>query len=100
MGPFLPVRLLRQQIGISGQSEAIVVTDTKTRAWEEFGEIIENNLQVGSKRFWTIIRHLQKEKQCTIEWGYKRIQLAGLSLPVGGPWENSGHAGGACQYPT
>ncbi|TWW74393.1 hypothetical protein D4764_14G0003960 [Takifugu flavidus] len=47
-------------------SAATAVAEAKTRAWEEFGEAMENDFQTASKRFWTTIRHLRKGKQCTV----------------------------------
>ncbi|TWW80230.1 hypothetical protein D4764_01G0000450 [Takifugu flavidus] len=49
------------------QSAATVVAKAKTRAWEEFGEAVENNFWTASKRF---IRRLRKGKQCTVNTVY------------------------------
>ncbi|TWW59301.1 Transposon TX1 uncharacterized 149 kDa protein ORF 2 [Takifugu flavidus] len=48
------------------RSAATAVAEAKTRAWEEFGEAMENDFQTASKRFWTTIRSLRKGKQCTV----------------------------------
>ncbi|TWW62340.1 hypothetical protein D4764_04G0009870 [Takifugu flavidus] len=52
------------------QSAAMAVAEAKTRAWEEFGEVMENNFRTASKRFWITIRHLRKGKQCTVNTVY------------------------------
>ncbi|TWW78262.1 hypothetical protein D4764_11G0003830 [Takifugu flavidus] len=52
------------------RSTATAVGKAKTRAWEEFGEAMENNLRTASKRFWTTIRCLRKGKQCTVNTVY------------------------------
>ncbi|TWW59217.1 General transcription factor II-I repeat domain-containing protein 2 [Takifugu flavidus] len=52
------------------RSAATAVAEAKTRAWEEFGEAMENDFQTASKRFWTTIRHLRKGKQCTVNTVY------------------------------
>ncbi|TWW53877.1 R2DM Retrovirus-related Pol polyprotein from type II retrotransposable element [Takifugu flavidus] len=52
------------------RSAATAVAEAKTRAWEEFGEDMENDFRTASKRFWTTIRHLRKGKQCTVNTVY------------------------------
>ncbi|TWW74365.1 R2 Retrovirus-related Pol polyprotein from type I retrotransposable element [Takifugu flavidus] len=52
------------------RSAATAVAEAKTRAWEEFGEAMENDFQTASKRFWTTIRHLRRGKQCTLNTVY------------------------------
>ncbi|TWW78236.1 R2DM Retrovirus-related Pol polyprotein from type II retrotransposable element [Takifugu flavidus] len=52
------------------QSAATAVAEAKTRAWEEFGEAMENDFRTASKRFWTTIRHLRRGKQCTVNTVY------------------------------
>ncbi|TWW74447.1 R2DM Retrovirus-related Pol polyprotein from type II retrotransposable element [Takifugu flavidus] len=47
------------------RSAATAVAEAKTRAWEEFGEAMENDFRMASKRFWTTIRRLRRGKQCT-----------------------------------
>ncbi|TWW57405.1 hypothetical protein D4764_07G0001240 [Takifugu flavidus] len=54
---------------------ATAVAEAKTRAWEEFGEAMENDFRMASKRFWTTIRHLRKGKQCTVN----ALDVVGLS---------------------
>ncbi|TWW81643.1 hypothetical protein D4764_01G0014580 [Takifugu flavidus] len=52
------------------RSAATAVAEAKTRAWEQFGEAMENDFRTASKRFWTTIRHLRKGKQCTVNAVY------------------------------
>ncbi|TWW70516.1 hypothetical protein D4764_18G0013220 [Takifugu flavidus] len=54
------------------RSAATAVAKATTRAWEEFGEAMENDFRTASKRFWTTIRRLRKGKQCTVNTGYWR----------------------------
>ncbi|TWW69735.1 hypothetical protein D4764_18G0005410 [Takifugu flavidus] len=42
------------------RSAATAVAEAKTRAWEEFGEAMENDFRTASKRFWTTIRRLRR----------------------------------------
>ncbi len=46
------------------RSAARVVVEAKTRAWEEFGEAMEKDYQLASKRFWQTVRRLRRGKQC------------------------------------
>ncbi|TWW74380.1 hypothetical protein D4764_14G0003820 [Takifugu flavidus] len=52
------------------QSVATAFAKAKTQAWEEFGEAMENDFRMNSKRFWTTIRRLRKGKQCTLNTVY------------------------------
>ncbi|TWW74689.1 hypothetical protein D4764_14G0006920 [Takifugu flavidus] len=52
------------------RSTATAVAEAKTRAWEEFGEAMENDFRTASKSFWTTIRRLRKGKQCTVNTVY------------------------------
>ncbi|KAK0144605.1 Craniofacial development protein 2 [Merluccius polli] len=52
------------------RSAAVAVTEAKTRTWEEFGEAMENDFQMASKRFWTTIRRLRRGKQCIVNTVY------------------------------
>ncbi|TWW69196.1 hypothetical protein D4764_18G0000020 [Takifugu flavidus] len=52
------------------RSAATAVAEAKTRAWEEFGEAMENDFRTASKRFWTTIRRLRRGKQCTVNAVY------------------------------
>ncbi len=46
------------------RSAARVVVEAKTRAWEEFGEAMEKDYRLASKRFWQTVRRLRRGKQC------------------------------------
>ena len=52
------------------QSAAVAVTEAKPRTWEEFGEAMENDFRMASKRFWTTIRRLRRGKQCIVNTVY------------------------------
>ncbi|TWW77463.1 hypothetical protein D4764_12G0008530 [Takifugu flavidus] len=52
------------------RSAATAAAEAKTRAWEEFGEAMENDFRTASKRFWTTIRRLRGGKQCTVNTVY------------------------------
>ncbi|TWW74493.1 hypothetical protein D4764_14G0004960 [Takifugu flavidus] len=52
------------------RSAATAVAEAKTRAWEEFGEAMENDFRMASKRIWTTIRRLRKGTQCTVNAVY------------------------------
>ncbi|TWW74560.1 hypothetical protein D4764_14G0005630 [Takifugu flavidus] len=52
------------------RSAAKAVAETKNRAWEEFGEVMENDFRTALKRFWTTIQRLRKGKQCTVNTVY------------------------------
>ena len=45
------------------RAAASVVTKAKTRVWEEFGEAMEKDLRLASKKFWQTVRRLGKGKQ-------------------------------------
>jgi len=46
------------------RAAAAVVMDAKTQALEEFGEAMEKDFRLASRRFWQTIRWLRKGKQC------------------------------------
>ena len=48
------------------RSTAAAVAEAKTRTWEDFGEAMENDFQMASKRLWTTIRRLRRGKQCIV----------------------------------
>ncbi|GAA6083977.1 receptor-type tyrosine-protein phosphatase F-like, partial [Tachysurus ichikawai] len=41
-----------------------VVAEAKTRVWEEFGEAMEKDYRLASKKFWQTVRRLRRGKQC------------------------------------
>ena len=49
---------------------ASAVAEAKTRAWEEFGETMENDFRMASKRFWSTIRRLRGGKQLIVNTVY------------------------------
>ena len=55
---------------LAKRTAAAVVAEAKTRAWEEFGETMEKDFRVASKRFWTTIKRLRRGKQCSVSTVY------------------------------
>ena len=51
------------------RSAAMAFGKAKTWAWEQFGEDMENNFRMASKRLWTTIWRLSRGKQCTVNTG-------------------------------
>ncbi|XP_055362025.1 uncharacterized protein LOC129603656 [Betta splendens] len=45
------------------RAAACAVAEAKTRAWEEFGEAMEEDYRSASKRFWQTVRRLRRGKQ-------------------------------------
>ena len=45
------------------RAAAAAVADAKTRTWEEFGEAMEKDFRLASRKFWQTIRRLRKGKQ-------------------------------------
>uniref|UniRef100_A0A3Q3X9E9 HAT C-terminal dimerisation domain-containing protein n=1 Tax=Mola mola TaxID=94237 RepID=A0A3Q3X9E9_MOLML len=45
------------------RSAARVVTEAKTRVWEEFGEAMEQDFQSAPKKFWQTVRRLRRGKR-------------------------------------
>ncbi|KAK0151552.1 hypothetical protein N1851_007152 [Merluccius polli] len=59
------------------RSAAVAVTEAKTRTWEEFGEAMENDFRMASKRFCSTIRCLRRGKQCIVNTVYDHdLQLS------------------------
>ena len=55
---------------LAKRNAALVVAEAKTRAWEEFGEALEDDFRTASKKFWSTIRRLRRGKQCSINTVY------------------------------
>ncbi len=47
-----------------------MVVEAKTRAWEEFGEAMEKDYRLASKRLWQTVWRLRRGKQCPINAVY------------------------------
>ncbi|KAK3574271.1 hypothetical protein QTP86_004382 [Hemibagrus guttatus] len=45
------------------QTTAVVVSEAKTRVWEEFGEAMEKDYRTASGKFWQTVRRLRRGKQ-------------------------------------
>jgi len=45
------------------RAAAAVVTDAKTRTWEECGEAMEKDFRLAARRFWQTVRRVRKGKQ-------------------------------------
>lgn len=54
------------------RTAARVVVEAKTRAWEEFGEAMEKDYRLASKKFWQTVRRLRKGKQSPTNAVYSR----------------------------
>nr|XP_049618390.1 uncharacterized protein LOC125993656 isoform X2 [Syngnathus scovelli] len=52
------------------RNAASAVAEAKTRAWEEFGEAMENDFRMASRKFWSTIRRLRRGKQCNVNTVY------------------------------
>nr|XP_049577496.1 glycine receptor subunit alpha-3 isoform X1 [Syngnathus scovelli] len=52
------------------RNAASAVAEAKTRAWEEFGEAMENDFRTASRKFWSTIRRLRRGKQCNVNTVY------------------------------
>ncbi|GAA6095909.1 receptor-type tyrosine-protein phosphatase F-like, partial [Tachysurus ichikawai] len=46
------------------RASARVVAEAKTRVWEEFGEAMEKDYRLASKKFWQTVQRLRRGKQC------------------------------------
>ncbi|KAK3521039.1 hypothetical protein QTP86_018753 [Hemibagrus guttatus] len=44
------------------RTTALVVSEAKTRVWEEFGEAMEKDYRMASGKFWQTVRHLRREE--------------------------------------
>jgi len=47
----------------AGRAVASAVTEAKTWVWEEFGEAMEKDFRLASRKFWQTVRRLRKGKQ-------------------------------------
>ena len=66
---------------------AEAVAEAKTRTWEEFGEAMENDFRMASKR-WTTIRCLRRRKLCIVNTVYGGDgALLTLTRDVGDRWK-------------
>ncbi|KAK3552360.1 hypothetical protein QTP86_011286 [Hemibagrus guttatus] len=52
------------------RTAAGVVSETKTRVWEEFGEAMEKDYRTASGKFWQTVRHLRRGKQLSANTVY------------------------------
>ncbi|KAK3525845.1 hypothetical protein QTP70_010916 [Hemibagrus guttatus] len=52
------------------QTTAVVVSEAKTRVWEEFGEAMEKDYQTASGKFWQTVRRLRRGKQLSANTVY------------------------------
>ncbi|KAK3517140.1 hypothetical protein QTP86_003932 [Hemibagrus guttatus] len=49
---------------------AVVVSEAKTRVWEEFGEAMEKDYRMASGKFWQTVRRLRRGKQLSANTVY------------------------------
>ncbi|KAK3550620.1 hypothetical protein QTP70_001026 [Hemibagrus guttatus] len=59
------------------RTAAGVVSEAKTRVWEEFGEAMEKDYRTASGKFWQTVRRLRRGKQLSANTVY-RWRVAGL----------------------
>ncbi|KAK3517717.1 hypothetical protein QTP70_016386 [Hemibagrus guttatus] len=52
------------------RTTAVVVSEAKTRVWEEFGEAMEKDYRTASGKFWQIVRRLRRGKQLSANTVY------------------------------
>ncbi|KAK3521202.1 hypothetical protein QTP70_000769, partial [Hemibagrus guttatus] len=52
------------------RTAARVVSEAKTRVWEEFGEAMEKDYRTASGKFWQTVRHLRRDKQLSANTVY------------------------------
>ncbi|KAK3543842.1 hypothetical protein QTP70_030073, partial [Hemibagrus guttatus] len=52
------------------QTAARVVSEAKTRVWEEFGEAMEKDYRTASRKFWQTVRRLRRGKQLSVNTVY------------------------------
>ncbi|KAK3508031.1 hypothetical protein QTP70_010636 [Hemibagrus guttatus] len=52
------------------QTTAVVVSEAKTRVWEEFGEAVEKDYRTASGKFWQTVRRLRRGKQLSANTVY------------------------------
>ncbi|KAK3537288.1 hypothetical protein QTP70_006984 [Hemibagrus guttatus] len=52
------------------RTTAVVVSEAKTRVWEEFGEAMEKDYRTASGKFWQTIRRLRRGKQLSANTVY------------------------------
>ncbi|KAK3556392.1 hypothetical protein QTP70_007987 [Hemibagrus guttatus] len=52
------------------QTTAVVVSEAKTRVWEEFGEAMEKDYQTASGKFWQTVWRLRRGKQLSANTVY------------------------------
>ncbi|KAK3559562.1 hypothetical protein QTP86_013728, partial [Hemibagrus guttatus] len=52
------------------RTTAVVVSEAKTRVWEEFGETMEKDYRTASGKFWQTVRHLRRGKQLSANTVY------------------------------
>ncbi|KAK3561638.1 hypothetical protein QTP86_011885 [Hemibagrus guttatus] len=52
------------------RTTAVVVSEAKTRVWEEFGEAMEKDYRTALGKFWQTVRHLRRGKQLSANTVY------------------------------
>uniref|UniRef100_A0A671XIA7 Endonuclease/exonuclease/phosphatase domain-containing protein n=1 Tax=Sparus aurata TaxID=8175 RepID=A0A671XIA7_SPAAU len=61
------------------RAAARAVSEAKTRVWEEFGEAMEEDYRLASKKFWQTIRRLRRGEavlhQHCLQWGWGAVDL-------------------------
>ncbi|KAK3508751.1 hypothetical protein QTP70_004231 [Hemibagrus guttatus] len=67
-----------------------VVSEAKTRVWEEFGEAMEKDYRMASGKFWQTVRHLRRGKQLSANTVYSEGgELLASTGKIFGWWKES-----------
>ncbi|KAI3367323.1 hypothetical protein L3Q82_008366 [Scortum barcoo] len=70
------------------QAAARAVLEAKTRVWQEFGEAMEEDYQLASKKFWQTVRRLRRGKQYSANTVYSAGgELLTSTADIVGQWK-------------
>ncbi|KAK3512527.1 hypothetical protein QTP70_015639 [Hemibagrus guttatus] len=70
------------------RTTAVVVSEAKTRIWEEFGEAMEKDYRTASGKFWQTIRRLRRGKQLSANTVYSGGgELLASTRDIVGQWK-------------
>ncbi|KAK3557882.1 hypothetical protein QTP86_003282 [Hemibagrus guttatus] len=70
------------------RTTAVVVSEAKTRVWEEFGEAMEKDYRTASGKFWQTVQRLRRGKQLSANTVYSEGgELLVLTGDIVGRWK-------------
>ncbi|KAK3515853.1 hypothetical protein QTP70_034764, partial [Hemibagrus guttatus] len=70
------------------QTTAVVVSEAKTRVWEEFGEAMEKDYRTASGKFWQTVRRLRRGKRLSANTVYSGDgELLASTGDIVGQWK-------------